>query len=234
MDSISKEKWEKGQHADTVTGNYRHHFLKRDHYVRDALKRHTSPKSKAIELGCGDGNNLGLLSSYFNNLYACDSNSVRVKRVKDRFPNVKIFQWDITDIITQERFDFVLLNHVLEHIPNTLQVLSEVRYIMNDGALLLIGVPNEGAFFWQLAYKLQPKSLENTEHIKFFTKKTLIEKSKEAGFTPVEFKYIGWGVPHWSIDSRLRKYKIIDDVFETIGRRLIPSQATSMYLLVKK
>jgi 2-polyprenyl-3-methyl-5-hydroxy-6-metoxy-1,4-benzoquinol methylase len=234
MDTISKEKWEKGEHKKTITGNYRHHMAKRERYVGDLIQRFTTPDMKAIELGCGDGNNLELLSKYFKVIYACDNNPVRVERARNTFPHINVTQNDVTNLHIHERFDFVLLNHVLEHLPDTSHALNGIYKIMNKQGLLLIGIPNEGALFWKFAYRIQPKSLENTEHIQFFTKNSIIEQCEKAGFTIAEFKYIGWGVPQWSVDSRIRRYKIFDDLFEFFGRRLIPSQATSMYVLVRK
>ena len=49
-----------------------------------------------------------------------------------------------------------------------------------------------------------------------------------------EVKHMGWGPPDWKLDGRWRRHKIVDDLFECIGRALIPRQASSLYLLATK
>ena len=100
--------------------------------------------------------------------------------------------------------------------------------------MVMIGVPNEGAFFWQLAYKLQPRSRETTDHVQFYTIKNLSPKCKQAGFNIQEAKPIGWGR---YIGGSILKYagiKWVDDFFEFIGKNLLPLQATSLYIILRK
>jgi SAM-dependent methyltransferase len=142
---------------------------------------------------------------------------------------------DATDYPSNDNsFDIVFFNHVLEHIPNDIGALSEVYRILKPGGLLILGVPNEGALFWQLAYRLQPHVLAASDHVHFYTAKSLKEKCLQAGFKIHEITPIGWGVPHWSLDAKIRTYKFVDDLLERIGKALIPAQATSLYLAASK
>jgi hypothetical protein len=45
---------------------------------------------------------------------------------------------------------------------------------------------------------------------------------------------IGWGVPHWTLDAVIRRFKWVDDGLELFGRRFLRGQATSLYLLASK
>lgn len=219
-------------------GPYRHHLAKRKMYVEEVLGSYVQQTSGPIiglDLGCGDGENIAWLSKYLSSTYASDYNLLRLIRAS-RVPVYKqLFMADVTDYPTlDDTFDVIFFNHVLEHIPDDDKALSEVHRILKPGGLLILGVPNEGAFFWQLAYKLQPKSLTISDHVHFYTAKVLSKKCLQAGFVIREVHPIGWGVPHWWLDSQVRGYKWVDDLFEVVGRVLIPSQATSLYLVLSK
>ena len=64
--------------------------------------------------------------------------------------------------------DVVFLNHVLEHVPDDEGALRSVRRVLRPGGLLILGVPNEGCGWWQLAYRLQPKSRAQSDHVHFY------------------------------------------------------------------
>ena len=112
--------------------------------------------------------------------------------------------------------------------------LASARRILNPGGLLIIGTPNEGAWWWQWAYKRDPKMLAETDHCQFYTAQTIGDKIKDAGLTLTETHHMGWGPPDWRLDGRIRRYKILDDLFSVVGRALIPKQASSLYLLATK
>jgi SAM-dependent methyltransferase len=128
----------------------------------------------------------------------------------------------------------IFFNHVLEHIPDDVGALAEAYRILKPGGLLILGVPNEGVWFWQLAYRLQPGMLRTSDHVHFYTAETLTEKCRAAGLSVREVKHIGYGVPHWTLDAGLRQFKFVDDVFEAAGKVICPMQATSLYFSLSK
>jgi SAM-dependent methyltransferase len=142
---------------------------------------------------------------------------------------------DITDYpMLDDSLDIIFFNHVLEHIPDDMLALREVYRILRPGGLLILGVPNEGAAFWQMAYRLQPGVSASSDHLHHYTADTIAAKCIEAGFRLREVHPIGWGVPHWTLDALIRRFEWVDDGLEALGRRWLPSQATSLYLLLGK
>ncbi len=122
------------------------------------------------------------------------------------------------------------MNHVLEHIPDAGGALAEVRRVLKPGGHAVIGVPNEGAAWWRLAYRLEPDVRASTDHVHFFTADALRAAIEDASLRVVEVEALGWGLPHFSLDARIRGHKWVDDLFERVGRRVLPRQASSLYL----
>ncbi|MBM4201856.1 MAG: class I SAM-dependent methyltransferase [Gammaproteobacteria bacterium] len=230
--------WYAGPQVDVqATGPYRHHVRKRRAYLEgviDECLAERAPLANALDLGCGDGANLGWLGARVGRLYASDYNPDRLSRLPSN-TGARAFLADVLDFpVADDSFDLVFFNHVLEHVPDDLAALAEVRRVLRPGGLLILGVPNEGAAFWQLAYRLQPRTRATTDHVHFYTADSIAMRCRTAGLAVRAVHPIGWGVPHWGIDAVLRQWRWIDDLLEAVGRRLCPSQATSLYLLATK
>lgn len=230
--------WYSETQADVWSGPYRHHVRKRLGYMQEALARRAPAGgrfARAVDLGCGDGEHLGWLSAHTDVIYATDYNLLRLERAAAKGLAPVVAMADLTAYpAADDSFDLVFCHHVIEHIPDVDAALREMRRILAPGGTALIGTPNEGAGFWRLAYRLSPGSRRSTDHVQFFTAASLGDRLRAAGFELREMHPIGWGVPHWGLDARIRGHKAVDDAFESIGRRLLPGQATSLYAVVTK
>ena len=220
-------------------GPCRHHLGRRRVFVESVLRDWFPDGGKAprlLDLGCGDGANMRWLANFTKELHGCDYNLLRLRRcgglMKGRaalcLANVHHLPYP------DEFFDAIFFNHVLEHIADDEQALRSVLRVLRPGGLVVLGVPNEGAAWWQLAYRLQPKSLAQSDHVHFYTIPEIKEKVAAAGFEIRATHPTGWGPPHWTLDEKLRKFEAVDDAFEAIGSRLAPAQASSLYLILAK
>lgn len=232
--------WYVGEQAPEVASPWRHHLKKRRLYVESVITNYLEAKGKTsattlLDLGCGDGNHLQYLQKYAQMVFGSDYNLVRLVRAQAQQPKSTLFLADILDYPALDNFfEIIFFNHVIEHIPEDSQALETIYRILKPGGLLVLGTPNEGVWWWQLAYRLQPKTLETTDHVHFYTAETLGQKVAHCGFDLLETKHMGWGPPHWGVDGRIRKYKLVDDFFEMAGQRFFPSQASSLYVIATK
>lgn len=232
--------WYQSEQPPEIASPWRHHLRKRRLYVQRVIGRYLERRRVArvprlLDLGCGDGNNLAWLSSFADHSYGSDYNLVRLVRARAQNPTATIFAADILDFpADDDAFDVVFFNHVIEHIPDDRRALATVFRILKPGGLLVLGTPNEGAWWWQLAYRRDPDSLKNSDHVHFYTASTIGEKVSCSGLSLTETHHLGWGPPDWKLDGRIRRYKILDDLFTIIGRTLLPKQASSLYLVAMK
>jgi len=237
--ATGRSDWYRAEQDSVLTGPYRHHVTKRRDYVGGVLHEHgrsTPHPLTILDLGCGDGAHLPWLRDQVTGtIYASDYNLLRLRRATGRGVAERVVLADLTDYpAADDAFDVVFCNHVLEHVPDAGAALTETRRILAPDGIVILGVPNEGAAAWRLAYRLQPASRQSTDHIHFFTAKDLAARCRAAGFGVREVKPLGWGVPHWGLDARVRGAKWVDDALEAVGSRFARSQASSLYLILTK
>ncbi|MDA8121356.1 MAG: class I SAM-dependent methyltransferase [Deltaproteobacteria bacterium] len=95
-------------------------------------------------------------------------------------------------------FDVIVLNHVLEHVEAPKFLLAEIRRILKDDGLLVIGVPNAGSLMGALL-GARWASWRPDEHIWHFTPATLLTLVKAGGFDVIRWEakdnshVTGWG-----------------------------------------
>lgn len=237
---VANPDWYVEEQSDEAMSPWRHHLRKRQLYIETAIGQYLSNGGRThaetmLDMGCGDGNNLGYLRKYAKRLFGSDYNLIRLLRAHSRQQGITLFLADILDYpVREDFFDIIFFNHVIEHIDHDAKALENVCRILKPKGLLVLGTPNEGVWWWQLAYKLQPETLKKTDHVHFYTAETVQKKLEQSGFKLLEVKYIGWGLPCWGVDQRMRKFKIFDDLFEVFGRTFFLHQASSLYMLATK
>lgn len=242
MESEKKDWYTADQEKSYFKGPYRFHLEKRKNYVKNLLDNFPKLKRKGLkllDLGCGDGVNLKWLSSYSSNIYGADYNLLRLKRARKLLenihPNTKLFLVDIYKIpFAENSFDIIFFNHVIEHLKDDFLAMKKIYHITKKGGSVILGTPNEGALFWRFAYKIEPKVKNTTDHVNFYTSKSISELAKKVGFKIRHVEYMGWGIPIWRIDPLFRKHMIFENLFEFIGKRIFKKQATSLYLILEK
>lgn len=90
--------------------------------------------------------------------------------------------------VSSTRIDIVVINHVLEHLPNPREVISLCAKTLGDAGTLVIGVPNFDSFMsWIKRGKWQ--SLIPREHRWQFTLKTLDQLVLPHGFRRIAVSY---------------------------------------------
>lgn len=60
----------------------------------------------------------------------------------DLFPYVGMIKVDVTDIQFKDNlFDFIIINHVMEHIPDEMQALKELYRVLKPSGTLVLSIP---------------------------------------------------------------------------------------------
>lgn len=95
--------------------------------------------------------------------------------------HVELINTSLEKFSTKEKFDVVILNHVLEHIKKPDEFLTKIRQLLKSGGLLFVACPNiNSLMYWIFRdrwYGLQP-----AQHVWQFTEKTLPALIAKNGF----------------------------------------------------
>lgn len=179
--------------------------------------------SKVLDIGCGDGTSLIYLQNHGCEAYGVESDR-NVAPIAQRLGlNIEIGLFDASHY-EEASFDYVLMEQVLEHIPDPLEILRGIFRILKPGGALIVGTPNMRS----LGAKIFGKAWLNWHapyHVSFYTRKSLALCAQKTGFvlekciTKTNSIWYQWQISHLLWRSR------------TPGR---PSIQWSPYCILKK
>lgn len=153
-----------------------------------------------LDIGCG----IGDLLKFRPGTIGVDINAHTVEFCKACGLDARVMTQDKLPFPDQN-FDTVLLDNVLEHIPDPSQLLCEIRRVLKVGGILVVGVPGIRGWKADLDHKIE----YNEEDLIFRMKKSKFVKT-EIFFTPL-FR------SNW-LSKKMRQYCIYG-VFSTYTER---------------
>ncbi len=172
---------------------------------RDLVKRFNkfqkyskSGKKNYLDVGAGEGYGLIEASKRGWEVYGVDITDHRIHEAKS-----SKFTFYLSDLISagfpNDYFDFIYVDSVLEHVPNPMEILKELKRIVSIGGVIYVGVPNENSLFTiaqQIAFNISGRSGESSRlkpftspfHIGGFTKNSLKLAIKNSGLSAIELR----------------------------------------------
>jgi 2-polyprenyl-3-methyl-5-hydroxy-6-metoxy-1,4-benzoquinol methylase len=180
-------------------------YLGRHRFLLSALNEHLPLVGRpvdglrAIDLGGGCGGWLEYLRTHgprFEEIALADS-SVRALELARTVTGTAthLFQVDLLDLGWRRRWDLVFLLDVLEHLPDPITALQQVRECLTPNGLLFVTVPALMAF-WSY-------NDEIVNHQRRYSKHDLHEAARQSGFTLVKARYFMFLLSPLLVASRL-------------------------------
>ena len=89
--------------------------------------------------------------------------------------------------------DLVWCSEVLEHVPDTVALLTEVRRVLKRGGRLLVTVPDHGRLRRTLIALARHEAHYDPlgQHVRFYTRRSLARALHATGFTDVRIEPLG-------------------------------------------
>lgn len=151
------------------------------------LKKYLKSNASIFDIGCSTGN---LLNSFkeagFRQVSGVDPSKSCKKIAKDLY-GINIFTGVLSEYKVQEKYDTILLSHVLEHLPDLPTTFTKINNLIHDNSILYIEVPAAHKFTMDIK---EPFSHFSIEHINFFTEKSLENLMNKNGFEKVYLKTV--------------------------------------------
>jgi 2-polyprenyl-3-methyl-5-hydroxy-6-metoxy-1,4-benzoquinol methylase len=143
MNKIDYSLYYKNWHNDSDE-----HFNRVANQHKDLLKPYVpqDKKSKILDIGCGFGFALKAMQDLgYEDITGIEVSPEQSAIASKRFNKILYTEDTISTLKSfDEKFDFVILMDVLEHVPVDIQIvlINAIFNIMNDGGKLFITVPN--------------------------------------------------------------------------------------------
>ena len=149
-----------------------------------------NPVGKLIDIGCGEGFFARFFYDHGWEIECCDLSSFAIERhnpeILSFFTENNIFKELDEKITDNNKYDFINLSNVLEHVREPVILLERVKKIMGRDSMLRIKVPNDFSTFQQILLDSSRISSEYwfnpPGHLNFFTLTSLKDVLTSCGF----------------------------------------------------
>lgn len=133
--------------------------------------------SKILDIGCGSGGLLFKLHDYgFTNLAGVDP---FIQGNIDLPGGGVILKNEIYNISGQ--YDYIMMHHVLEHMPNPHDVFLKLKQLLSDNGTLLIRIPVVNGYAWR-KYGMNWFQIDTPRHLFIYTVNSISYLAEKYGF----------------------------------------------------
>ena len=161
------------------------------------LAAHVEAGQTVLDLGCGDGRFSAQLRDLGAAPIAVDVSQEAVRRAREQHPWLDVRQVAEGGPLPLEdqSVDVVWAGEVLEHVLDPVGLMSEVRRVLRFGGRLLVTTPYHGRVATALlslrGHAFDEHFDPRADHLRFFTRRTLEQLIRDAGFDQVEIEATG-------------------------------------------
>ena len=159
---------------------------------------------RILEVGSGLGHRLYKLSySGFAHLTGIDP---YVKH-NLRYPNgVIVLRRTLAEM--DGRYDFIMLHHALEHMPDQLDTFRNLQRLLKPGKLVLLRIPVAGSYAWR-HYGVNWVQLAAPRHLFLHTERSIEMLATVTGFGVEDVRYDSTGFQFWGSEQYKRDIPLV-------------------------
>ncbi len=159
------------------------------HYERRQYKQmyldRCSP-GNLLEVGCGNGKRLERLRALGWDVMGQEIDAVAASHVQAS-KNIPVHLGELETLEAPDRYDVVLLSHVIEHVHDPLSLLQTCYKLLKPGGRLIVLTPNT-ASLGHRRFGSTWRGLEPPRHLHLFNGEILQRLVRQAGFS----QYTNW------------------------------------------
>ncbi len=169
--------------------------------------------NKVLEIGCSTGNTGSMLKEkgMASEVVGIEMSPEIAEIAKTKLD--KVITGNIENLnlpFGKNYFDYILVGDVLEHLNNPWETLRNLNYFLENEGYIISSIPNIRN--WTIIknlivrgeWKYSNAGILDRTHLRFFTKKSIIELFENSGFPEMEV------TSNCRIKSRMSKYNLIN------------------------
>ena len=173
---------------------FEHYPMKRSrHSSYQYLLSWIGKGQQVLDVGCGQGFFAKEVIDAGNSVVGIDAlESPKYGHMFDAYAQANLERGltDAQSVLAQRRFGRILLQDVLEHVPDPSRLLADSRRYLAPDGLVLISVPNVANITVRLSllfgrFRYTERGILDKTHLRFFTRRTAREMLGQAGYAIV-------------------------------------------------
>lgn len=139
---------------------------------------------KLLEVGCGDGRRLAMMRDLGWEVRGQDVDSRAVEHARSAY-DLDIHCGPLDELREANgAFNALILNHVIEHVPDPVETLVACRRLLKPGAPLVAATPNIESY-GHTRFGWAWLALDPPRHLHLFSPRLLLRTATRAGFADV-------------------------------------------------
>jgi SAM-dependent methyltransferase len=162
---------------------------------RALLLREARPGERVLDLGCGAGRFVAALREAGAEPVGVEIAEAALARARRNAPGADLRRVapDGSLPLGHGDVDLVWCSEVLEHVPDTIALLTEVRRVLRPGGRLLLTVPDHGRVRRTLIALLRHDAHYDPlgQHVRFYTRRSLGRALDATGFSGIRLEPLG-------------------------------------------
>ena len=152
------------------------------------IERYAS-RGKLLDIGCATGFFLDLARSRGWDVVGSEVSQFSVRYARERF-GLDVHLGTLEKLhFDAQSFDAITMWDVIEHVPDPMGELQEVRRVLRDGGLLSIITPDVGSPVARLLGRRWEEFRRVREHVYFFSRRTMTEVLRKVGFEVLRIEH---------------------------------------------
>lgn len=135
---------------------------------------------RLLDVGCGDGRFLHFMQTHGWNVAGVEVDSQAVEQARKQY-GLDVFCGELSAAnLSPSSFDAITLRHVIEHVPDPIDLLAQCKILLKPGGLLVVVTPNTDSLGHR-QFGRHWMGLDVPRHLLLFNEVSLVRCAKTAG-----------------------------------------------------
>jgi SAM-dependent methyltransferase len=148
---------------------------------------------RALDVGAADGFLAEVLTARGWQVTAIERDPAQAARARGRCHEVVVADLEEAAGLVDGQFDAIVYGDVLEHLSDPLPVLQALNRTLTAGGVVVVSVPNVAHLWVRLQllvgrFDYADRGILDRTHLRFFTRRTLLELLERAGLDVEELR----------------------------------------------